>query len=155
MAKGLIKDSTLTAIANAIREKTETTATMLPSEMAALIAGLPNIKMTYGSQTLASNTSLGSIEITHNLGVTPNVIFLAQSGNVYNNTTNGMAVSTVLFSDGTGIHCTERNKEYSRFPIGSDNISTYIPKLSSEKMTVSTVSGRFFKGTYYWLVGAI
>jgi hypothetical protein len=40
MAKGLINESTLTAIADAIREKAKTTDTMRPSEMAGLIAGL-------------------------------------------------------------------------------------------------------------------
>ena len=38
--KGLISKSTLTAIADAIRAKTETSGTMLPSEMAAKIAGI-------------------------------------------------------------------------------------------------------------------
>ena len=37
MAKGLIEQSTLTAIADAIRAKSETSDTMLPSEMAGLI----------------------------------------------------------------------------------------------------------------------
>lgn len=40
MAKGLINDSTLTAIADAIREKAKIADTMLPSEMAALIEGI-------------------------------------------------------------------------------------------------------------------
>lgn len=40
MPKGLIEQSTLTAIADAIRAKTETTDTMLPSEMAGLIEAI-------------------------------------------------------------------------------------------------------------------
>lgn len=40
MAECLIQDTTLTAIADAIRAKTETTDTMLPSEMAALIESI-------------------------------------------------------------------------------------------------------------------
>lgn len=40
MAKMFINDSTLTAIADAIRAKTKTAETMLPSEMAALITAI-------------------------------------------------------------------------------------------------------------------
>jgi hypothetical protein len=40
MVKMLVNDSTLTAIADAIRAKTESAETMFPSEMAALIEGI-------------------------------------------------------------------------------------------------------------------
>lgn len=40
MAKGLINESTLTAIADAIRAKTETTDAILPADMAGLIEGI-------------------------------------------------------------------------------------------------------------------
>ena len=43
MGRGFINDSTLTAIAEAIREKTRTTAQMKPSEMADLILGIGGV----------------------------------------------------------------------------------------------------------------
>ena len=76
MAKGLVKDSTLTAIANAIREKTETTATMLPSEMAALIQGISGAKVTYGAVTYSKSNSERSVTIAHGLGEPPNLFVM-------------------------------------------------------------------------------
>lgn len=65
--KGLITKDTLTAIADAIRAKTETSETMLPGEMAALIAGLEigsKVQVLYGTTTLTkyggSSLSLGT-----------------------------------------------------------------------------------------------
>lgn len=68
MAKMLINDSTLTAIADAIRAKTETSETMLPGEMADLIAGLEigsKVQVLYGTTTLSSYGGR-----TFNLGTT-------------------------------------------------------------------------------------
>lgn len=63
MAKGLIKDSTLTAIADAIREKTETTDKILPTNMAGLIESI-------GGRTIYSGSFLGAGEnVAHPLGV--------------------------------------------------------------------------------------
>lgn len=49
MAKMLINDATLTAIADAIRAKTETSETMLPGEMADLIARIKTGDVRYGT----------------------------------------------------------------------------------------------------------
>lgn len=54
MPKGLIEHSTLTAIADAIREKAKSNEAMLPSEMAGLIAGLG------GGMTVLSGTVIPS-----------------------------------------------------------------------------------------------
>lgn len=56
MAKVLINDTTLTAIADAIRAKSETSDTMLPGEMAALIAGIKTGEVRYGTFKALDNT---------------------------------------------------------------------------------------------------
>lgn len=77
MATYAIEDTTLTAIANAIREKGGTNAAMTPAEMAALIdaieagGGVPEglTAVTAGSFTPTSNTT--SYSVKHGLGTTP------------------------------------------------------------------------------------
>lgn len=49
--KGLVAKDALIAIADAIRAKTETSATMLPGEMADLIAGIKTGDVRYGTFT--------------------------------------------------------------------------------------------------------
>lgn len=155
MAKGLIKDSTLTAIANAIREKTETTATMLPSEMAALIQGLSNVKVTYG--TITPTKAPSSITITHDLGATPNVIYVCQLSSRIHLTKSVLAI--VLWPDVTGwVGIIDINGDAQRKAIDSDTISSYITELTGTSMTLNAPTGNYsatFMGTYYWLVGAI
>lgn len=81
MAKGLITEATLTGIADAIREKAGTSAAMRPDEMAALIQSISGGgKVAWGSFT-PTGSYTSSVDITHNLGVVPNliVIFVAKS----------------------------------------------------------------------------
>lgn len=71
MAQGVINDTTLTSIADAIREKLESTDTMFPSEMAALIESIEaggSGKIAYGSVSFSSGTTKS---VTHGLGVKP------------------------------------------------------------------------------------
>ena len=157
MAKGLIKDSTLTAIANAIREKTETTATMLPSEMAALIQGITGAKMTYGAQTLAPKQALSSVTITHDLGAIPNMIYVCH---VSSNIGSGkLIMSLILWPDGTGwVGISDLNNITPKLEISSHTISNYITDLTETSMTLNAPTGNYastFRGGYYWLVGVV
>ena len=157
MAKGLVKDSTLTAIANAIREKTETTATMLPSEMAALISGITGAKMTYGVQTLAVTPPAGSITITHDLGAIPNMIYVCHVSN--NITTNKLMLSFILWPDGTGCaSATDIDYKTYKREITNDTISDYITDLTETSMTIEVPKDLYFaylKAGYYWLAGVV
>lgn len=103
MAKGLVKESTLTAIANAIREKTETTATMLPSEMAALIQGITGAKVTYGTVTYTDNQNTRTI--THGLGVIPNLfIMFSDSSDSNYPTLSDRCLVNALLPDGRSMY---------------------------------------------------
>lgn len=88
MSKGLINDSTLTEIADAIRAKTESTDTMLPSEMAALIMGIltgnPDfmIEGEYLEITGVSGT-VGSVKIPCSMSEAPTRMVVR--GNTYGN----------------------------------------------------------------------
>lgn len=162
MAKGLVKDSTLTAIANAIREKTETTATMLPSEMAALIQGITGAKVTYGSKVLnnGNNPSINSVTIDHGLGTTPNLVYFVEAG-TQNATSQSpqLLVSIVLWPDGTCIAGYSSGGSFSYMNNSVDPDGTNLPVvfglLNDNKMTIKPYTGRKLGGTYYWLVGAV
>ena len=159
MAKGLIEDSTLTAIAGAIRTKTNTTDTMTPSEMAAKIAGITGTsKMTYGSQTIPTNaTTHGTMTIEHYLGVVPNVIYICLAGDNSLGSLNRIMLSVVLWADGTGSICyIDSRSQFVNLPINSSTISNYITTLDSTTLTVHSPGGGkypLFSTTYYWFAG--
>lgn len=159
MAKGLIEDSTLTAIAGAIRTKTNTTDTMTPSEMAAKIAGITGTsKMTYGSQTIPINaTTHSEMTIEHYLGVVPNVIYICLAGDNSLGSLNRIMLSVVLWADGTGSICyIDSRSEFVNLPINSSTISNYITTLDSTTLTVHSPGGGkypLFRTTYYWFAG--
>ena len=76
MSQLLIQDSTMTAIADAIREKTGTSEMMSPSQMVNLIKSIEVAgvtRMVSGVITPTSNTTSGTL-ITHNLGAEPQAI---------------------------------------------------------------------------------
>lgn len=152
MAKGLVKDSTLTAIANAIREKTETTATMLPSEMAALIQGITGAKVEYGTKTYA--TTVNNITIEHNLGKIPNLIYLAQVGSPYNSMRD-WTISLVKWPDDTTRWCTVSDKQFSGMTFEGDTASNVYEMIRAEDKVTVNLNGRYFWDTYCWLVGVV
>lgn len=152
MAKGLIKDSTLTAIANAIREKTETTATMLPSEMAALIQGITGAKVEYGTKTYSKIVK--NITIAHSLGEIPNLIYLAQVGSPYNNTSN-WTISLIKWPDDTTRWCTVSDKQFSGITFEGDTQNNVYQMIRAEDNVTVKLNNYYFWNTYCWLVGVV
>lgn len=76
MAEYMIQGDTLTAIANAIRAKAESTGSLTPAQMAAAIAeigGLPGkiSALDYGTVTY-NNSTTTYFQKTHGMGVVPN-----------------------------------------------------------------------------------
>lgn len=73
MAKYTINDTTLVAIADAIRAKSGTTGGIDPANMATLIAAIEagggGLKVEYGTVTVAEDTR--SLSVPHNLGAIP------------------------------------------------------------------------------------
>lgn len=152
MAKGLIKDSTLTAIANAIREKTETTATMLPSEMAALIQGITGAKVEYGTKTYS--TTVKNITINHSLGKIPNLIYLAQVGSPYNNMSR-WTISLIKWPDDTTRWCTVSDKQFSGTTFEGDTQTNVYKMIRAEDKVTVNLTNYYFWNTYCWLVGVV
>lgn len=146
MAKGLVKDSTLTAIANAIREKTETTATMLPSEMAALIQGITGAKVTYGTVTYSINSADTTATITHGLGETPNLFVMFESGAPINYRCN---ILEVLMPDGSLTHFWGGQQGVS---YGNSTIYITITP-DAENVTVKGTS--YMRGENKWIAGVV
>lgn len=145
MAKGLIKDSTLTAIANAIREKTETTATMLPSEMAALIQGITGAKVAYGTVTYTDNQNTRTI--THGLGVIPNLFIMFSDSPTNYATLSDRCLVNALLPDGRSMYMTK-----SRNNVGIYN-GTYHTDITATTIKVS-VSG-YLCMTNTWVAGVV
>ena len=145
MANGLIKDSTLTAIANAIREKTETTATMLPSEMAALIQGISGAKVTYGAVTYSKSNSEQSATIAHGLGEPPN-LFVMFATSVDSTPRN---ILEVLMPDGSKMCIWGRSNS-----ISYDN-GLISPKIEVDAENVIVRSQSYMRGENKWLAGVV
>lgn len=153
MAKGLVKDSTLTAIANAIREKTETTVTMLPSEMAALIQGISGAKVTYGEVTYSVYGGTSTKTITHNLGEIPNlfIMFYAPLGSgtagyhLYNVLMPDQSTWVAGSSSGSNLGVYTSKNTYSN------------PEYTDITESTITVKAKYstFSGRYIWVAGVV
>lgn len=146
MAKGLINNSTLTDIANAIRAKMGTSDVMLPSEMAALIEGISEGgKFTYGSISQSNVTNI--VTITHDLGDIPNFFALIQSANTGQ---SSYCISQILLPDSTVKLCYYSGTIQSMF---SSSTSTYFYNISDSSITINTPASIRF--TYYWVAGVV
>lgn len=153
MAKGLVKDSTLTAIANAIREKTETTGTMLPSEMAALIQGISGAKVTYGEVTYSIYGGTTTKTITHDLGEIPNlfIMFYAPLGSG----TSGYHLYNVLMPDQST--WVAGSSGGSNLSVNTSKNSYSNPEYTEITESAITVNAKYstFSGRYIWIAGVV
>lgn len=100
MAKLLVNDTTLTAIADAIRAKTETSGTMLPNEMAAKIAGITTGDVRYGTFKGAGSDSDSIFNIGKNIPDGNFVLIVMPSGMLYT-ANNVIHYAWVTSIDGT------------------------------------------------------
>ncbi len=96
MAVRRIEDSALTAVADAIREKTGSTDTMTVGDMPAAIAsitaggGLPD-NMAVGSFTCpGEHSALGNFTIEHGLGTVPRAVLVWKATELADKTLTGM-----------------------------------------------------------------
>ena len=84
MEKGLIKESTLTEIADAIRAKLESTETMTPGEVAGKIESISGGGPSYIDKVAEGTITLTSVSaaftIDHGLGVMPNYFIMYIQG---------------------------------------------------------------------------
>lgn len=140
MAKGLITEATLTGIADAIREKAGTSAAMRPDEMAALIQSISGGgKVAWGSFMPRLSTTT-SVDITHNLGVVPNLIAIFISKVLI--TKNRLVVLNVM-PGATYINqgCFSSTDGYivgSSYVNNETNIADVFPTLTTTTMTVKS-----------------
>ena len=99
MAKMLINDSTLTAIADAIRAKTETSETMLPGEMAALIAaietGVPMPSWITEIEAVTATVSSNSGSVQFATAMTAKATGFIVWASTYNAPSTGRGVSVI------------------------------------------------------------
>lgn len=153
--KGLIEKSTLTAIADAIRAKLESSNKMQPSEMAALIASIsPGAKLAMGSVTVSSATT--SYAINHGLGEIPNFGILYMSAIKVDNTQLCVVAKD---NSGKGLNAIIYRVMGS---VAVSNSSSYLSP-TSFNVTKATFGAYYtdgstrynFKGTYNYIIGVI
>lgn len=161
MAKGLINNSTLTDIANAIRAKMGTSDAMLPSEMASLIQSISvGYKVAWGSFT-PSGSYTTTVTITHNLGVVPNLIAIFPSAGMgsYNSRLISLSVmpgdqyiTQVYYSDMATILSTSLTNN-------ATNLAKAFPTLTETTLTAKSSgiqkSIYFNPGKYVWIAAEV
>ncbi len=141
--KGLISKSALTAIADAIRTKTETSETMLPGEMADLISAIETgskVQVLYGTTTLSSYGGR-----TFNLGTTRTGKYYAfvLVGEITSN-----AASRILYA-----HKIATKNKTSTVVIGrnaSDGVATSGVTVNSDSVSFNG-DLTLYNVTYHWL----
>ena len=162
MAKGLITQATLTGIADAIRAKAGTSAAMRPDEMAALIQSISGGgNVAWGSITpTGSNTS--NINITHNLGVVPNMIVIFSSGSV--TSTNRVIVIHVMPGADDKIrlvyYSNTKAVSVATMEKNETNLANVFPTLTTTTMTVSSTGIKtsiyFLQNKeYFWIAAEV
>lgn len=138
MALKLYDEADIQAIANSIREKTETTDTFLVSQMAQAIADISTGRpVAFG--TVKPSTS-SYLQIDHNLGVKP---------------TWFVAVSTA--SGRYYVHAAAYNAAYSSsvtiqyyYSATTKNIGTQKGSTSTAYIDANTITVPYYSGSYYW-----
>lgn len=173
MAEYMIQGETLTAIANAIREKTGGTANLSPEQMAAEISNISAggalpigiSALASGTYTSASNAS-GDLTITHNLGKVPNFAILLLCDDISTNIGPALAILYYFqlykpIYDGSNYYNVRGNACYigSSGTLNTTNVSSTDDSLAPTENTVTFKghsTGRINAGsTYRWVVGVI
>ena len=147
MAVRRIEDTKLTAIANAIRDKTGSTGTLTVDAMPAAIAGivtgtsLPSgiTVGTFEASPVTGYTPPGGFTIAHGLGKKPGAVLIWRLGEPVNSFINGGAFYAHKDT------CT-LSTDYTYGEI------TVVPELTETTFRVPTNSaGKIWFGTYIWV----
>ena len=161
MEKGLITQATLTGIADAIRSKAGTSASMRPNEMAALIQSISGGGKVAAGSVTPSGSYTSSVTITHNLGAVPNLIaiFAAAGMGSY----NGRLIS--LFVMPEDVYVTEVYYSSSATILSTSlannetNLAKAFPTLTETTLTAKSSgiqkSIYFNPGKYVWIAAEV
>ena len=133
MAKGLIEQSTLTAIGDAIRSKSKTSVRIRPANMAALIEGIGGGEILTGTVTVASARS--DISLGVNLPTYSNYCLI-----LCNLKQNSYYGCIKFYFDGTSFEaCYVGGSKYTYDAVSIDFANGTV-----------TVGGNYFSGDYRW-----
>lgn len=138
--KGLVFDTTLTDIADAIRDKIGSEDTMLPSEMAALIASIKTGGIYASGNKTISGSGTQTFSFTHSLGAVPNLII------IYSYTTYNGVIVSILFPYNTKYHMLVSN--------GSVTKSSFTPTVTETTASFKATTN-LYSGTCYWFAGVL
>lgn len=159
MAKGLITQTTLTGIADAIRAKTGTSDAMRPDEMAALIQSISGGgKVAAGSVTPSGNYT-SSVTITHNLGVVPNLIAIFAADVI----STGRMVSLFVIPGGGYVtevyHSSSSSIQSTSLTNNASNLARAFPTLTETTLTAKSngIQGSIYfdPSEYVWIAAEV
>lgn len=117
MSEYIIQGDTLTAIADAIREKTETSDMVAAADMARLIS---NIGADYVSGTITLSANATSMTIEHNLGRKPVIMVIWHYSTSVYTMENGTAYQMYM-----NIACADGTQFYANYSGGKPNMKTF------------------------------
>lgn len=160
---GLVNASTLHAIAEAIRAKTETTDKILPADMAGLIEGIEagSAQVVTGELTVSTQTQ-SPINLGASLPITDNYAFVIFGGD-----TPTSAGSLLYVQDYCLVHINEGIHVGGIYAQGKSTSVTYKARLTNTSYSIDADAGTctlpssanvnsfnhtiYFKGTYAWV----
>lgn len=170
MADYIIQDTTLTAIADAIREKAGGTAALTPAAMVTAIegietgGGLPDGISAIASGTFTPTSNITSrYSVAHGLGVIPNFFIVTVVGSF----TYGSAFVSSYFvranhtDSGNNKYIGTQQQRYLNGSKGSASSSSGITAISNVADSTNIIvpafsSGRLLSGVEYrWIAGVI
>ncbi len=163
MAKHLINSDYLTAIAAAIRSKLGVSTKYKPSQMAAAIesittgGGLPSgiSKIATGAYTLDRDVAGGStFDVSHNLGVVPDLFIVWSPVNVATTYSMLMAMRSTQFGWRSTSYLNKcfYHGNSTTTVTGADVTTSYgIKAMTANTCTVTTYSS---SASYYWRAGS-
>lgn len=156
MAELLVQDTSLSAIANVIREKTKTDGNIaFPDGFVEAIAAMNSLPYSISAMTMGeyipSSTITKEVIITHNLGVPPDCVITVSCNNLeyYDNDKN--VYFSISFGSRFGkianeLHY-ETNDLTSRWHATNANVTDTTVRVSSGGNSVKFYGGE----TYFWI----
>jgi hypothetical protein len=148
MAKGFISDTTLTAIADAIREKTGSTEQMMPGEMADLIRSIAGDGVLIKAGTFQVASDQQSVTIEHGLGKVPAFAIVGRTS------TGGTLTKAVLYvMRADGSTTTTKSLGYYNGSLATGQCAVEWTNAGVKFKCDGTGNMVFAKSNYFWMAG--
>lgn len=153
MAKGLVKRATLTAIADAIRAKTETSDMILPTDMAAMIEGIELNTLRFMTGAVTPSHNINALNLGVVLPEANNSVFVCIFADHKQIDSGGLVSYTRVVDDGNmSTKAVGAKWNGASIIVTNDIDCTLSTSEAGSTLTNNTTmtGGRVFVGTYEW-----